>query len=200
MFTGIVEEMGAVAWIAPSPRRLTLSAHTTLADLRIGDSIAVNGVCLTAVGVNAATFCVDVSDATLRLTNLGDLAVGDPVNLERAMTLASRIGGHLVSGHVEGVGTLRARGGVGEDVVWTLDVPPHILRYCICAGSIAVEGVSLTINTRTEEGITLTLIPHTLAVTTLGRKAAGDRVNLESDLIGKYVEQLLPQGAQFQTR
>lgn len=196
MFTGIIEEMGVIQEIDRSLQsvRLKILAKAVLEELVVGDSITVNGVCLTAAAVAEAGFIVDVSPETARVTNLGMLKVGEPVNLERAMRIMDRIGGHLVSGHVEGVGMLRERRQEGNAAVLSIEAPSNILRYCILKGAIAVDGISLTINELTDRAFSVSIIPHTAQVTTLGLKSAGATVNLESDLIGKYVERLLRGG------
>jgi riboflavin synthase len=196
MFTGIVEEMGVIQGVERSLQsvRFKILAKTVLEELEPGDSITVNGVCLTAVTLGGSDFTVDVSPETVRLTNLGGLKAGDPVNLERAMRIMDRIGGHLVSGHVEGTGQIRERRQEGNAVILTIDAPAEILKYCIRKGSIAVDGVSLTINDLAERSFSVSVIPHTAEVTTFGLKGAGALVNLESDLIGKYIERLLKGG------
>ncbi|MDC4204233.1 MAG: riboflavin synthase [Candidatus Manganitrophus sp.] len=196
MFTGIIEEMGVVKTIDRNLQsiRLTLLAKTILDDLEIGDSVTVNGVCTTATALIESGFTVDLSPETARVTTLGGLKAGDPVNLERAMRIMDRIGGHLVSGHVEGVGVIRDRKQEENAIILTIEAPADILKYCIKKGSIAVDGVSLTINSLTDRSVTLSIIPHTAKVTTLGLKEIGAPVNLESDLIGKYVERLLGAG------
>jgi riboflavin synthase len=193
MFTGIIEEMGVIQAVDRSLQavRMTLLAKTVLEEMESGDSITVNGVCLTAVTVGASDFTVDVSPETVRVTNLGGLKAGEPVNLERAMRIMDRIGGHLVSGHVEGIGQIRERRQEGNAIILTFEAPPEILKYCIRKGSIAVDGVSLTINDLTQRSLSVSIIPHTAEITTLGLKGVGAVVNLESDLIGKYVERLL---------
>jgi riboflavin synthase len=193
MFTGIVEEMGAVSTLNKglAGTRLTIMASTIMADLTIGASVSVNGVCLTAVARTDHDFSVDVSPETLNVTTLGSLATGSPVNLERAMKLNERIGGHMVSGHVDGIGALRSRHQDGNALVLEIDAPKEILRLCVQKGSITVDGISLTINEVTEHSFLVAIIPHTAKVTTLGLKQVGNTVNLESDLIGKYVERLL---------
>ena len=193
MFSGIVEEMGAVSILNRSlaGTRLTIIASTILGDLAIGASVSVNGTCLTAVAKTDHDFSVDVSPETLQVTTLGSLASGSPVNLERAMKLNDRIGGHMVSGHVDGIGALRSRHQDGNALVLELEAPKDILRLCVAKGSITVDGISLTINEVTERSFVVSIIPHTAKVTTLGLKQVGDQVNLESDLIGKYVERLL---------
>ena len=193
MFSGIVEEMGVVSILnrGLAGTRLTIIASTILSDLAIGASVSVNGICLTAVAKTDQDFSVDVSPETLQVTTLGSLASGSPVNLERAMKFNDRIGGHMVSGHVDGIGALRSRYQDGNALVLELEAPKEILRLCVAKGSITVDGISLTINEVTERSFAVSIIPHTAKVTTLGLKQVGERVNLESDLIGKYVERLL---------
>lgn len=199
MFTGIVEEMGAVTSVEKTlaGTRLTILASTVMGDLKIGDSISVNGTCLTVVTRGERDFSVEVSPETLSVTTLGRLTAGEPVNLERAMKLNERIGGHLVAGHVDGVGTIRSRHQEGNVIVFDIEASPEILRYCVAKGSITVDGISLTINGVSERGFSVAIIPHTAKVTTLGLKQANDPVNLESDLIGKYVERLLQERTQL---
>lgn len=199
MFTGIVEEMGAVTMMEKTlaGTRVTFLASTVLGDLKIGDSISVNGICLTVVSIGERDFSVEVSPETLSVTTLGQLAAGAPVNLERPMKLNERIGGHLVAGHVDGVGTIRNRQPDGNAVFFTVEAPPEVLRYCVLKGSITVDGISLTINDVTQHGFTIAVIPHTAKVTTLGLKQVNDPVNLEADLIGKYVERLLQERGQL---
>jgi riboflavin synthase len=193
VFAGIVEEMGAVKSLekAPASTRLAILAKAVMDDLPIGASISVNGACLTVVKRDDKEFAVDLSPETMGVTTLGKLSTGSPVNLERAMKLNERIGGHLVAGHVDGVGTIRERHQEGNGTVIVIEAPPDVLRYCISKGSIAVDGVSLTLNEVSGRSFSATIIPHTARVTTLGIKQAGETVNLESDLIGKYVERLL---------
>ena len=193
MFSGIVEEMGVVKSLVPglAGARLSILAGIVLKDLQLGESVSVSGACLTAVEVGETDFAVDVSVETLGVTTLGTLTAGAAVNLERALKLNDRLGGHLVTGHVDGTGILRERTQAGNTLLLTLEVPEPILRYCIPKGSITVEGVSLTINGVSENGVSVAIIPHTAKVTTLGIKQPGDAVNLESDMIGKYVERLL---------
>ncbi|MFI5954121.1 riboflavin synthase [Cryptosporangium sp. NPDC051539] len=193
MFTGIVEELGTLADVDRLERaaRLTLKGPLVAADAHDGDSIAVNGVCLTVVGSTADSFTVDVMAETLDRSGLGRLAPGDPVNLERAATLATRLGGHLVQGHVDGVGTVLER---RPDAHWELvriGLPADLGRYVVEKGSIAVDGVSLTVTAVTAEWFEVSLIPTTLAVTTLGTSPVGAVVNLEVDVIAKYVEKLV---------
>lgn len=199
MFTGIVEEMGAVKAVERTlaGARLSVLASTVMDDLGIGDSISVNGACLTVVSRAEREFTVDVSTETLSVTSLGSLAAGAPVNLERAMKLHQRIGGHLVSGHVDAIGAVRNRRQDGNTLIITIEAPKEILRYCVPKGSITVDGISLTINELTERSFGVAIIPHTAKVTTLGLKQPGETVNLESDLIGKYVERLLQERGQL---
>jgi riboflavin synthase len=200
MFTGIVEELGEL--VAAGAGTLTVRGPLVCADARPGDSIAVNGVCLTVVEVAGGGFTVDVMAETLRRSALATLAPGDPVNLERAATATTRLGGHLVQGHVDGVGTILdpapelsgggeapQRGAGGE---LRVGMPPELSRYLVEKGSITVDGVSLTVVAVTDQWFQVSLIPTTLKLTTLGRKGAGDPVNLEVDVIAKYVERLLP--------
>ncbi|MGE3978788.1 MAG: riboflavin synthase [Nitrospira sp.] len=193
MFTGIVEEIGAITVLKKtlSGTRLTILASTVMGDLKIGDSVSVDGICLTVVSRSERDFSVEVSPETLSVTTLGNFAVGLPVNLERAMRLNERIGGHLVAGHVDGIGVIRSRHQDSNAIVFTIGAPPEILRYCVAKGSITVDGISLTINDLSDKGFSVAIIPHTAKATTLGLKGENDPVNLESDLIGKYVERLL---------
>ena len=201
MFTGIVEELGVVKIMDKNlaGARLVILAKTILNDLEQGASVSVNGACLTVVEESKETqqFALDVSPETLGVTTLGALAPGSPVNLERAMKLSDRIGGHLVSGHVDAIGTIAGRQQEGNAIVLTIQAPPEILRYCVAKGSITVDGISMTINQVQNSAFTLAVIPHTAKATTLGIKQSGDHVNLESDLIGKYVERLLRERAQL---
>ncbi|MBI3595728.1 MAG: riboflavin synthase [Nitrospirae bacterium] len=193
MFTGIIEEMGVVRGFDRDAKsaRLSVLARTVLEDLSIGDSLTVNGVCLTVTGTANGEFTADVSPETLSVTNLGSLNVGDAVNLERALRVNSRLGGHLVSGHIDGVGRIRDRRPEDEALVLSIEIPKELLRYCVKKGSITVDGISLTINQVTDKEIQVAIIPHTAKVTALGLKGIGSGVNLECDLIGKYVERLL---------
>jgi len=199
MFTGIVEEMGAVKTLTRTlaGMRLSILASAVMDDLTIGASVSVNGACLTVVDRADLEFSVDVSTETLGVTTLGQLSAGAPVNLERAMKVQQRLGGHLVAGHVDGVGALRSRKGDGNTLLLTIDAPKDILRYCVAKGSITVDGISLTINDIADHSFSVAIIPHTAKITTLGLKQPGDQVNLESDLIGKYVERLLQERGQL---
>jgi riboflavin synthase len=194
VFTGVIEELGVVKKIdRQNLTRLTILAKTVLDGLKIGDSITVNGVCLTVVSFNAVEMIVEISPETLGVSSLGSLKIGDGVNLERAMCLNDRLGGHLVTGHVDGVGRIRERRPEGDSSILGIEASSEVLRYCVKKGSIAVDGVSLTINDLTDKDFVVTIIPYTAKVTTLGLKGIGDSVNLEVDLIGKYVERLLRQ-------
>lgn len=189
MFTGIVEEMGRV--VETRPDGLTLRAEKVLAGTAIGDSICVNGVCLTVTTLDGDRFTVGVVPETLRRSNLGALQVGQGVNLERALTPQSRMGGHYVQGHVDGVGTIEAVVSEREALLIRIAAPEPIMRYVVEKGFICVDGISLTIVDRDDRSFRLTVIPFTQAATTLGRKGPGDPVNLEVDILAKYVEQLL---------
>ena len=186
MFTGIVEELGSVAALEGS--RLRLNGPAVLSDVELGASIAVNGCCLTVVAWDTATgwFEVDVTQETFDRTQLGDLRPGDPVNLERPVRLSDRLGGHLVQGHVDAVGVI-----VNPAPDLKVKVPEGLHRYLVEKGSVTVDGVSLTVVDPAADGFTVALIPHTMEVTTLGRKGAGDRVNIEVDVMAKYAESLL---------
>lgn len=192
MFTGLVEEGGRVVEVRPGTEgaRLVIGADVVLDGLQVGDSVAVNGACLTAVEISRDGFAVDCVAETLRRTALGGLRPGDRVNLERPMRLGDRLDGHLVQGHVDGVGTVRAVRDEGESAVLEIAAPPGLLRYVVEKGSIAVDGVSLTVAARLPDAFAVALIPHTMAVTTLGPGALDRLVNLEVDVVAKYVESL----------
>jgi riboflavin synthase len=193
MFTGIIEELGVVKSLRRSGEaaRIVIAASKVLEGTALGDSICVNGVCLTVVEMGAGEFSSDVAVETLRVTNLGELKAGSKVNLERALQLSARIGGHLVSGHVDAVGRLREKREEGNGWRLIFEASAAVLRYVIRKGSIAIDGVSLTVADVDQTGFSVAMIPHTAKLTTLGFKKAGDTVNLESDIIGKYVERLL---------
>ncbi len=193
MFTGIVEQMGAVVSVETTDtgRRVVISGHG-LGDLPVGASIAVNGVCLTALDPSGDTVALDVIPETLDRTNLGDLTGGDRVNLERPMPASGRFDGHIVQGHVDGIGRISAIDHAGDGaVVMSVDVEPDLTRYLVEKGSVTIDGVSLTVVSVTSDGFTVALIPHTLEVTTLGLRQPSDTVNLEMDVLAKYVERLL---------
>jgi riboflavin synthase len=196
VFTGIVEELGEVVALEElaDSARLRLRGPVVTADARHGDSIAVNGVCLTVVDVEDGAFTADVMDETLRRSSLRALAPGSRVNLERAMTLGSRLGGHLVQGHVDATGEVLARTPSEHWELVRISLPPSISRYVVEKGSITVDGVSLTVAALDDESLTVSLIPTTLALTTLGGATVGSPVNLEVDVIAKYVERLAAPG------
>lgn len=194
MFTGIVQAVGTAARIdvRGGDARLEIAAgELALADVAIGDSIAVNGVCLTAVARGNDSFAADVSTETLARTSLGRLRAGGRVNLEKALALGDRLGGHLVSGHVDGLATLRAREGAGRSVQFRLAAPTALAKYIAAKGSVCLDGVSLTVNTVAGAEFDVNVVPHTLAVTTLGEWQVGSEVNLEVDLIARYLERLV---------
>ena len=193
MFTGIILGQGIISGVRPKGEGLefTISPKFMLEDPLIGESIAVNGVCLTATQITDAQFSVDVSHETLRRTTLGELRQGVRVNLERALRLSDRLGGHIVSGHVDGVGTIVARRDLRQFMEFEVRPPQPLLRYIIEKGSIAIDGISLTVNALTDHSFTVAIIPHTAKITTMGMRRPGDRVNLEVDLVGKYIERLV---------
>ena len=193
MFTGIIEGSGTLTALRPmgAGRRLAIEAEFELAGSKVGDSFCVSGACLTAVTIAGRRFEVDVAPETIARTTLGAARVGERVNLERALRLSDRIDGHLVSGHIDGTGVIASRETLGNAVIVALGVPEELARQMIVKGSVAVDGISLTIN-RLEPGrIEVSVIPHTAALTTIGFKPVGARVNVETDMIGKYVEKFL---------
>ncbi|MGD9180572.1 MAG: riboflavin synthase [Desulfobacterales bacterium] len=196
MFTGIIEGLGTLSGIRPAGqgKRLTIDADYVLDQTKIGDSVAVNGACLTVVKVSLKRFEVDLSPETLEVSTFERAKLGDRVNLERAMRLSDRIDGHLVLGHVDGIGFIKERNKVGNAVIVTIGVPEALSRYMIHKGSIAIDGISLTINTCEPTRITVSIIPHTAEKTTIGMKQNGDPVNIETDMIGKYVERFTQAG------
>lgn len=193
MFTGIIEEIGTVRRIerGAAGARLTIGAKAVLEGTKIGDSIATNGVCLTVVSMTADSFSADVMAESLRRSGLGQLQRGSPVNLERAMAANGRFGGHIVSGHIDGTGTVASQKREDNAVWVTVHAPAALLRYIVEKGSIAIDGVSLTVAAVDETGFSVSIIPHTGVETILLGKKPGDTVNLECDVIGKYVEKLL---------
>jgi len=193
MFTGIIAGLGAVTAVrsAGQGKRFTIEADFDLADTKVGDSVSVSGVCLTAVAIVRRQFDVDVSPETLSKTTLGSARVGERVNLERALRLSDRIDGHLVSGHTDGTGVIDSCEVSGNAIIVTVAVPEALTRYMIIKGSVAVDGVSLTINHLTAGRFSVSIIPHTAALTTIGLKQKGAPVNIETDMIGKYVEKFL---------
>jgi riboflavin synthase len=197
MFTGIVEETGRIAEFARGTNAWTLriEARAVLENLAIGDSIAVNGCCLTAAGFDQQHLWFDVLEETRRLTNFKRLGAGGRVNLERSLRFDGKVGGHFVSGHIDGVGLIEVLEQRGDDTFLTVGAAPGSGRYLIHKGSIAIDGISLTVAETEHDRFSVWLIPHTLAVTTLGARKVGDEVNLEFDLLGKYVEKLLQRRA-----
>lgn len=189
MFTGIVEEVGRVRSVGGG--RIEIVASKTTEGTALGDSVAVNGVCLTVAAFIRGGFAADVMPVTLQHTALGALRAGDGVNLERALTLSSRLGGHIVSGHIDGVGRVRRVEADGNARIFCIDAPLKILRYIVPQGSVALDGVSLTAVEADDSGFSVSLIPHTREATALDGKQPGDIVNIENDVIGKYVEKLL---------
>ena len=193
MFTGIVEEVGIVRQVITGSRsgEIAIQARKVLAGTKIGDSIAVNGVCLTVTGLSSDGFTADVMPETLRRSNLGRLRKGSPVDLERAMAADGRFGGHIVSGHIDGTGRIAQMKRDENAVVVTIAAARELLALVVEKGSIAIDGISLTVASVTDTELTVSIIPHTADETVLLRKAAGDTVNLETDIVGKYVQKLL---------
>ncbi|MEH7491546.1 riboflavin synthase [Neobacillus niacini] len=193
MFTGIIEELGVVANIKRSGESfvLTIDAKKILKDVHLGDSISVNGVCLTVTGFTNSQFTVDVMPETVKASSLQSLKRGSKVNLERAMAAGGRFGGHFVSGHIDGTGVIKSKRPVENAVYYEIEASQEILKYVIERGSIAVDGTSLTVFGVTDNAFTLSLIPHTLTESIIGLKESGDIVNLECDMIGKYVGHFL---------
>lgn len=194
MFTGIVEAMGKVQSLTPKGEDIILDIHTgalDLNDVKLGDSIAVNGVCLTVTSLPGQGFTADASAETLRKTSLGGLSAGSPVNLEKALTPTTRLGGHLVAGHVDGLGEVVAMYDEARATVIDIKAPDELAKYIAKKGSITVDGISLTTNEVNGAVFSLTIIPHTKVVTTIGTWRVGSQVNLEVDLIARYLERLL---------
>lgn len=189
MFTGIIEEVGTVRRIGPG--QICIQAKKALLGTKAGDSIAVNGVCLTATKIEKDAFCADVMPETLARSSLGALGPGGRVNLERAMAADGRFGGHIVSGHIDGTGTVRSIKRDGNAVRYRIAAPPGVMRLIVEKGSVAIDGVSLTVASAGREQFEVSVIPHTLGETSLCEKKEGSLVNLENDVIGKYVERLL---------
>ena len=193
MFTGIIEELGKVVAIEEQPDalRLTIAGPLVTSDIKRGDSISCSGVCLTAIEIENGTFTADVMKETLRLTSLDGVKVGDPINLERAMTMQTRFGGHHVQGHVDGVGHFLSRE-KSENWDWVrIQVPKELMKYIVLKGSITFDGISLTVNEVGDDFVGLSLIPETLRLTTLGYKTTGDKVNVEVDVMAKHIERLI---------
>ena len=205
MFTGIVEEMGVVRAVRLDQERdniLTIGCRTAIEDAKLGDSIAINGVCLTVTALDPDGFTVGVSPETLRRTSLGDLQVGSPVNLERSLRFGGRMGGHYVQGHVDGAGTITAVVPDGESLRVTIAPPSNLLPYIVEKGYIAVDGVSLTVAERHPDTFVIALIAYTQNAVIMGRQGPGTRVNLEVDILAKYVENVLVyrEGGMYATR
>ena len=190
MFTGIIEEVGALERLAGG--EIAIRAEKVLEDVALGDSIAVNGICLTVTHFDAAHFTADVMPETVRRTSLAGLKRGSRVNLERALTLRSRLGGHIVSGHIDGVGTIAAMQEEGNAILLTVRASADVLRYVVEKGSVALDGISLTVARVSAADFTVSLIPHTREITNLREKRMGSRLNIETDILGKYVEKLFP--------
>lgn len=195
MFTGIIEEVGTIANIKQSSNSsvLNIAAKKILSDVALGDSISVNGICLTVTSFSATSFTVDVMPETMKSTSLRSLKIGSPVNLERAVAANGRFGGHFVTGHVDGIGKIIAKRPVENAVYYDISAPKELLNYIILKGSIAIDGTSLTVFGVSEQSFTISLIPHTLSETILGVKEVGDVVNIECDMLGKYVERFIGQ-------
>lgn len=193
MFTGIIEEVGTVQAVQHSGNSsfIKIQAQKVLEDVHLGDSIAVNGVCLTVTESDRNTFRADVMNETLERSSLGSLKKGSPVNLERAMSANGRFGGHIVSGHIDGTGIVSAIKNDGIAVWYTINTTPEIMRYIIEKGSVAIDGISLTVARVTDSSFSVSIIPHTAEQTILSYKKTGDIVNLENDIVGKYVEKLI---------
>ncbi|MEW6081033.1 MAG: riboflavin synthase [Bacillota bacterium] len=196
MFTGIVEETGRVSEARQSPggRRLSIECRRVLEGTKVGDSIAVDGTCLTVVSLSPGAFSADVMPETLGKTTLKVLRPGALVNLERAVVVGGRLGGHMVTGHVDEAGHIMEKRPSGNAVLVRVGISPSALRYIVPRGSVAVDGISLTVVERLDSGFTVSIIPHTAAGTTLGSKRSGDPVNVETDIIGRYVESLMDRG------
>ncbi|MDR1548105.1 MAG: riboflavin synthase [Hungatella sp.] len=193
MFTGIIEEIGKIQTICKGPESsfLSVQAKKIMEDVRLGDSIAVNGVCLTVTAFSQGGFTADVMNETYNRSSLGSLSTGSPVNLERAMPANGRFGGHIVSGHIDGTGTVSAIQKDDNAVWYTIKTTPDILRYIIEKGSVAIDGISLTVAKVKRDSFSVSVIPHTASMTILPDRRIGDMVNLENDCIGKYVERLM---------
>lgn len=194
MFTGIIESLGTVSSIRSSGRtgkQLAIETDIDLDGTKIGDSIAVNGACLTVVKIEKKRFDVDVSPETLDKTTLGNTKTGDRVNIERALRLSDRLDGHLVSGHIDGIGKISSKKLTGNAVIITFEVPESLSRYIIKKGSVAIDGVSLTVNNCDAGWFEVSIIPHTAKLTTIGTKAENNFVNIETDMIGKYIERFI---------
>lgn len=193
MFTGIIEETGRIERIVAGAQslRTTISGHKILSDIEIGCSIAVNGVCLTATTFDAHSFTADVMPESVRMTTLADLKPGSPVNLERAMAVGGRFGGHVVAGHVDGIGTIRTIEKQDNAVVFTIAAAPEVMEYIVYKGSVAIDGASLTVAGRSDTQFTISIIPHTIKETILAYAKPGTKVNIETDIFGRYIRQFM---------
>lgn len=192
MFTGIIEEIGIIKMVQQGAKSATLSvsANRILQDVKIGDSISVNGICLTVISFQGSVFMVDVMPETLRRTNLNDLSAGSKVNLERALKLSDRLGGHMVSGHIDGIGKVIRRREEDNAIWFSIGTDISLLRYIVEKGSVALDGISLTVASVNSRTFEVSVIPHTRQVTTILERKAGDHVNIECDMVAKYVEKL----------
>jgi riboflavin synthase len=193
MFTGIIEEIGTISGIKQSGNaiEMTIAAQKILTDVSLGDSIAVNGVCLTVTSFTSQAFSVDIMPETVKSTSLQQLHKGSSVNLERAMSAGGRFGGHFISGHVDGLGTIKRKERVENAVYYDISLPEELAHYIVYKGSVAVDGTSLTIFGVDQNSFTISLIPHTLTETILGEKGPGDTVNVECDMLAKYIERIM---------
>lgn len=202
MFTGIVEEMGTIAGIQKGAKSavLTIQAQKVFSDIHIGDSIALNGVCLTVTSFSKDTYTADVMNETLQRSSLGGLTIGSKVNLERAMPADGRFGGHIVSGHIDGTGTIKKVEKDDNAIWYTIAAPENLMKYIVEKGSIAIDGISLTVAKRSDADFAISMIPHTAKETVLSRKKPGDIVNLENDIVGKYIEQLMQYNKKEETK
>jgi riboflavin synthase len=198
MFTGIIQSIGSIADLQPKGGDMALVVNTgklDMDDVALGDSIAVNGVCLTAIALSDKTFTADVSRETLSLTSLGGLSKGSAVNLEKALTLQTRLGGHLVSGHVDGLGEVESRHNDGRSARFRIKAPDELAKYIAAKGSITIDGVSLTVNVVDNSFFEINIVPHTLQETIIGNYQAGTKINLEVDVVARYLERLIQGGS-----
>lgn len=192
MFTGIIEEIGTVKSLTGSTvRRLVIASDKVINNVAVGDSVAVNGVCLTVTSIGTNELSFDAVPETINRSTLKDVRSGAKVNLEASLRAGKMLGGHIVQGHVDGIGKIESINRMADSVVIRISAPPEIMRYVVEKGSVAIDGISLTIASEDEQGFTISVIPHTLEVTALGLKKHGDSVNLEADIIGKYVEKFI---------
>ena len=193
MFTGIVEELGTVRSVLTNRRsaKLSILANSVLRDAKLGDSIAVNGICLTVTEYGNNWFTADVMPETMQRTSLGDLISGSKVNLERALRMGDRLGGHIVSGHIDGTGVIKAKQPLDNAILISVETEPALLRYVVRKGSVSLDGISLTVVDCTNQWLSVSIIPHTIAATTLHVKEVGARINIETDMLAKYTEKLL---------